>query len=82
MLPWEMLIALLVIAAALTLAVGVPLLLTRWTAWATLALGAAELAGASTLVRRHRDLLERAVGASILFAGAISVITALEQLTS
>ncbi len=81
-LPWETLIALLVIASALTLAVGVPLLLIRWTTWATLAVGILELVVPLARLRSHREVLERAVAASILLAGAIAVITALERLTS
>ena len=80
--PWEIPIALLLVAGTLIIGIGVPLVILPHSDWATLFIGLTEAAVGVLAFAVGRANAMRGAGIAVFFAGAVAFIAALAAIVS
>ena len=80
--PWEIPIALLLVAGTLIIGIGVPLVILPHSDWATLFIGLTEAAVGVVAFAVGRANAMRGAGIAVFFAGAVAFIAALASIVS
>lgn len=80
--PWEIPIALLLVAGTLIIGIGVPLVILQHSDWATLFIGLTEVAVGVVAFAVGRANAMRGAGIAVFFAGAVAFIAALAAIVS
>ena len=74
--PWEIPIALLLVAGTLIFGIGVPLVILQHSDWATLFIGLTEAAVGVMVFAGGRANAMRGAGIAMFFAGAVAFVAA------
>ena len=80
--PWEIPIALLLVAGTLIIGIGVPLVILPHSDWATLFIGLTEAAVGVVAFAVGRANAMRGAGIAVFFAGAVAFVAALVSIVS